>query len=91
MRMAQTGNWDGAAKIWLEETRNGSGKLAGRACYNMAIISEINGDLDGAMGWAQNAYEKYNTPLALNYVNILRCRKTDNSVLKEQNAVSQVP
>ncbi|HEX9514171.1 MAG TPA: DUF6340 family protein [Puia sp.] len=91
MRMAQTGNWDGAAKIWQQETTNASGKLAGRACYNMAIISEINGDVDGAIQWAQNAYEKYNNRLALSYVNILRNRKADNIVLKDQNAVSQAP
>jgi hypothetical protein len=90
-RMALTGNWDGAARIWQQETTSASGKLAGRACYNMAIISEINGDLDGALQWAQNAYEKYNNRLALSYVNILRYRKAENDVLKDQNAVSQTP
>lgn len=90
-RMALTGNWDGAGKVWQQETANPSGKLAGRACYNMAIISEINGDLDGAIQWAQNAYEKYNIRLALSYVNILRHRKADNTVLKEQSVVSQTP
>lgn len=90
-RMALTGNWDGAAKIWQQETTSASGKVAGRACYNMAIISEINGDVDGAIQWAQNAYEKYNIRLALSYVNILRHRKAENDVLKDQNAVSQTP
>jgi hypothetical protein len=90
-RMALTGNWDGAGKIWQEETTNASPKLAGRACYNMAIISEINGDVDGAIQWAQNAFEKYNNRLALSYVNILRNRKADNAVLKDQSVVSQTP
>jgi len=87
-RMAQTGNWDGAAKIWQQETTLSNGKLAGRACYNMAIISEIHGDVDIAIQWAQKAYENYNTPLALNYVNILRNRKVDNAALMNQNADS---
>lgn len=90
-RMALTGNWDGAGKIWQEETTSASPKLAGRACYNMAIISEINGDVDGAIQWAQNAFEKYNNRLALSYVNILRNRKADNAVLKDQSVVSQTP
>lgn len=89
--MAQTGNWDGAAKIWQQETTNADGKLAGRASYNMAIISEINGDLDGAIQWAQKAYENYNNRLALSYVNVLRNRKADNALLKAQNELSATP
>ncbi len=88
MRMAQTGNWDGAAKIWQEQTANADGKLAGRACYNMAIISEINGDLDGAIQWTQKAYENYRNRLALDYVGILRNRKANNEILKSQQALS---
>jgi Family of unknown function (DUF6340) len=87
-RKAQSGNWDGAAQIWLEETKSTDGKLAGRACYNMAIIAEINGDLDGAIQWAQKSYEDYKIRLGLNYVNILRYRKQQNDLLKSQSVAS---
>jgi hypothetical protein len=87
-RKAQSGNWDGAAQIWQEETKNKDGKLAGRACYNMAIISEINGELDGAIQWAQRSYEDYRNHLALEYLNILRNRKQQNEVLKSQTVAS---
>ena len=87
-RMAQSGNWDGAAAIWLEETKSQDGTLAGRGCYNMAIISEINGDLDGAIQWAQKSYETYNIRIALNYVNILRYRKQQSDLLKSQSVAS---
>jgi Family of unknown function (DUF6340) len=83
-RKAQTGNWKEAGELWQKETTNTDGKLAGRACYNMAIISEINGDLDMAIQWAQKAYENYNNHLALNYVNLLKDRKTNNLILKDQ-------
>jgi len=83
-RKAQTGNWDGAAELWKKETTSSSSKIAGRACYNMAIICEINGQLDQAIEWAQKAYENYNNKLALRYVNILKNRKENNSVLKYQ-------
>ncbi|HEY8968948.1 MAG TPA: DUF6340 family protein, partial [Puia sp.] len=83
--------WDGAAKLWQQETTNTSRKVAGRACYNMAIISEINGDLPGAMSWAQKAYEMYNNRLALSYVNVLRNRQANDAVLKEQTDVSANP
>jgi Family of unknown function (DUF6340) len=87
-RKAQSGNWDGAAAIWQEETGNPNGNLAGRACYNMAIIDEINGDLDGAIQWAQKSYENYNNKLALHYLNILRYRKQQNELLKSQTVAS---
>ncbi len=87
-RKAQAGNWDGAAQIWLEETKSSDGKLAGRGCYNMAIIAEINGDLDGAIQWAQKSYETYNIRIALHYVNILRYRKQQNDLLKSQTVAS---
>lgn len=74
-RRAQTGNWDGAAEIWREETENPDPKLAGRAHYNMAIINEINGDIDAAMEWARTAYEDFNEKRALRYLNILKNRK----------------
>jgi Family of unknown function (DUF6340) len=87
-RRAQSGNWDGAAQIWQQETKNTVGKLAGRACYNMAIISEINGDLDGAIQWAQKSYEDYKIRLGLDYLNILRYRKSQNEILKSQSVAS---
>ena len=83
-RMARTGNWKGAEEMWLKETNNASGKIAGRASYNMAIISEINGDLDKAIEWAQKSYEHYNNRLALSYVNILKNRKFNDNILKDQ-------
>lgn len=77
-RKARTGNWDGAGELWLQDTKSSNRKLAGKACYNMAILGEINGDLDVAISWAQKAYENYNNKLALKYVNILKNRKKIN-------------
>jgi hypothetical protein len=57
----------------------------------MAIISEINGDLAGAIQWAQKAYENYGNRLALSYVNVLKNRQTDNAILRSQNEVSSAP
>jgi hypothetical protein len=83
-RKAQTGKWDQAGQLWEKETANPTGKIAGRACYNMAIISEINGDLDLAIKWAQKAYEDYGNRLALRYIDILEYRKTSNRILQGQ-------
>jgi len=83
-RKAQTGKWDEAGKLWEEETSNPDMKVAGRACYNMAIINEINGNLEGALNWAQKAYEDYNTKRALDYIRLLENRRSNNEILKIQ-------
>ena len=83
-RKAQTGKWDEAGKLWEAETSNPDMKVAGRACYNMAIINEINGDLESAVDWAQKAYEDYNTKQALDYIRILENRISKNELLRIQ-------
>ena len=81
-----TGKYRPIEILWQKETNNPSSKVAGRACYNMAIINEINGDIDKAIQWAQKSYENYNNKLALHYVNILKDRRVSNDILKEQQA-----
>lgn len=83
-RKAQTGNWDGAAELWLKETENAKAKVAGRAAYNMAIINEINGHLDMAIEWAKKAYENYDDKLGLRYVKILENRKFKAQAVERQ-------
>ncbi len=90
-RMAQAGDWAAAANIWRQATNSPSVKVAGRACYNMAIIGEINGDLNGALQWAKKAYEVYKTPYALEYVNILQKRQSNDAVLRSQTDLTNVP
>jgi hypothetical protein len=83
-RKARMGKWDEAGQLWEKETANSKMKIAGRACYNMAIINEINGNLVEALKWAQKSYEDYNDKLGIRYVRILENRKYENEVLKEQ-------
>ncbi|MEX0684626.1 MAG: DUF6340 family protein [Balneolales bacterium] len=83
-RRAQTGNWDGAAELWLNETENSSSKVAGRAHYNMAIINEINGDIDEAIEWARIAYEDYDDKRALRYLRILKRREESIDMLNQR-------
>lgn len=83
-RRAQLGKWDEAAELWEKETDNPKMKIAGRAHYNMAIISEINGNLDEAVSWAQKAYSDYRNKFGLRYVRILENRKYNQEVLSYQ-------
>ncbi|WMX17536.1 DUF6340 family protein [Aureispira sp. CCB-E] len=83
-RRAQTGNWDGAAELWLQESKSDKRIPAGRGAYNMAISNEINGNLEEAIRWAQKAYEDYNIREALDYVKILRNRQAKRRLLEVQ-------
>ncbi|MBI4945041.1 MAG: hypothetical protein HY840_01420 [Bacteroidetes bacterium] len=83
-RMARTGNWDRAAELWKKETTNKNYKIQGRACYNMAIINEINGDLETAISWAQKSYETSGKHMALDYLKILKNRRYRDNRLKSQ-------
>ncbi len=83
-RRAQTGDWDGAAKLWEQELNNVKSKVAGRAYYNMAIINEINGNLEKAMDCASKSYSDYNNKEALYYVNLLKRRMAENRELDRQ-------
>jgi hypothetical protein len=83
-RKAQVGKWDEAGLLWEKETLNPKSKIYGRACYNMAIISEINGDLESALKWAQKSYEDTNNKLALRYVRIIKNRLYKTDILKIQ-------
>ncbi len=83
-RRAQTGNWDGAADLWLMEIDHQKPKIAGRAHYNMAIINEINGNLDEAIEWARIAYEDYGDKRALRYLRTLQDRQSRMERLRRQ-------
>src|SRR5680860_89925 len=83
-RRAQTSDWEGAADLWEKELDNKKEKIVGRACYNMAIINEINGDLETALEWASKSYSDYRNKDGLRYVNILRSRMAEERLLNQQ-------
>lgn len=85
-RRAQAGDWDGAAELWEKELNNSDSKIAGRAYYNMAIINEINGNLDKAMEYATKSYTDYENRDALRYINILKYRQQQVRELDRQLA-----
>ncbi len=83
-RKAQLNQWNEAGEYWQKDTDNSKMKIAGRACYNMAILCEINGDLDKAITWAQKAYADYGNKMGLSYSRILEDRKRADELLKVQ-------
>ncbi len=50
----------------------------------MAIINEINGNLDAAVNWASKSYSDYGDKLALRYLNVLKNRQHKQQQLESQ-------
>lgn len=82
--MARASNWQGASEIWKKLTLNSDPKVAARACYNMAIACEIDGNLEIAITWVNKAIKEYNFKPAANYLNILNNRIAQQNKLKQQ-------
>lgn len=76
--------WEDAANIWKLYVNDPDIKIAGRACYNMALASEIFGNFDLALEWAQKAYADYHLKDAREYINILEGRIRDTERLNKQ-------
>ena len=82
--MVQANDWKGASDLWLKHTSDSDSKMAGYACYNMALACEIDGDLETAIDWAKKAYVDHKNSKALNYMNILQRRLDEQVRLDEQ-------
>lgn len=77
-------NWEQAVNIWTNITKTSDNKNVGRAYYNLAVASEVDGDLETAYTNAKKSFEVYGNKNARTYMNILNVRIQDQDKLKEQ-------
>jgi len=77
-------NWDAAIVIWKKLAESNDSEIAGKACYNLALASEMKGNIDLAIVWAEKAMKNYHIRKARNYVAILHARKSNEEILREQ-------
>ena len=80
---ADTKMWEDAANIWKMYVNDPDIKIAGRACYNMALASEIFGKYEVALEWVQKAYADYHLKDARQYINILKNRIRESERLNQ--------
>ena len=81
---AGAGDWAGAETLWQQAARNLHPKIAGRAFYNLAVASEVRGDLPGAIDWARKAAFTCNNSQARQYLRVLNDRVQAQAVVQEQ-------
>lgn len=85
-RFLKSRDYQQAATIWkkIEATAGDNQKAAGRAAYNMAIIAELNGNLDLALDWAKKAWNSYGNKKARNYIQVIEMRQNDARKVESQ-------
>lgn len=82
---AQKKQWVKAAQIWRPEAEKEKGITSAIAAYNMAIASELNGQLDLALVWLKKALKlKPTNPYFLNYKKQLRLRISRQKIIDKQ-------
>lgn len=77
--LAQSGYWERASNIWyaLVEDDAVSNAVAKKACFNMILASEVAGDLDLAIVWAERCEEEFDLKRATAYKELLKKRKEE--------------
>jgi len=48
-------DWLSAGEIWNKQTKNKNEKIAAKACFNMALVCEMEGKYQLAMDWLEHS------------------------------------
>lgn len=83
-RMMEVNDWEAAVAAFKLAIEQGHPKTRGRAAHNLAIVYEINGDIDLALLTAREAWGKYGNKAAREYAEILQQRQAEMNLLKMQ-------
>jgi tetratricopeptide (TPR) repeat protein len=81
---AKRKDWEKAAALWKPLCESANPKVAGKACMNMAVYCELQGNLALAMEYAQQAKNKHGFGPAGAYVYSLQQRKANRQLLEKQ-------
>jgi hypothetical protein len=73
---AAQNNWVNAAGEWKKAIEHKSSSTRGMAMFNLALASEMNGNIDVAIHWARKSYDELNLPDVKNYVTRLDKRRS---------------
>jgi len=82
--MVRNDQWDEAAGLWEQVLNDPDPKIAGRAAYNLAVFREIEGDMDGAIEYADKATALFPNGTTRSYRGVLQDRVYALQKLDEQ-------
>ncbi|MCK4852932.1 MAG: hypothetical protein KAT31_01690 [Bacteroidales bacterium] len=77
-------DWKGASDIWKKLAYQENEKTATRACFNMALVCEMEDLLIPALDWAIKSYLIKQDPVTREYIDLLIDRHEKQKVIKNQ-------
>lgn len=80
---AQANQWKNAASKWKNLTNHSDKNIAKRACLNMAVACEVEGNLEAALEWAKKG-ASLGSGKCKNYIYVLNNRIEDEKRLQIQ-------
>lgn len=82
---AQNNDWEGAIQFWKNEVETSNDfKIKGKAAFNMAVASEVKGELDMALMWAKKSGYDFKNKKGINYIRQIQQRIDEIKMLNEQ-------
>jgi hypothetical protein len=85
-RMMEVNDWYAAKEALFQAVENGHRKTKGKAAHNLAVVCEIEGNLEDAKGWAQEAWGKYKNKKSKDYLYDLNRRINEMARVDKQMA-----
>lgn len=83
-RMMEVNDWFAAKEALFQAVENGHRKTKGKAAHNLAVVCEIEGNLEDAKGWAQEAWGKYKNKKSKDYLYDLNRRINEMARVNKQ-------
>lgn len=84
---ATQGNWDKAASIWDKSLEGNDPRNLSKACFNLALASEMNGLLTEALEWAKESHRLFPDTINQVYISILKERlEQQEKILKQMES-----
>ena len=77
-------DWENAVLLWQKDIAGIKTKPKSRACHNMAVWQEYEGEINSALIWAEKANETYSTKHSRAYLQILEARQQAEAVIQQQ-------
>jgi hypothetical protein len=83
-RMMEVNDWEAAKDALLQAVDTGHRKTKGKAAHNLAVVYEIEGNLEEAKFWAQAAWGKYRNKKSKDYLYDLNRRINEVARVNQQ-------
>jgi hypothetical protein len=83
-KKAASQDWKGASEIWKKLAYQENEKTAAKACFNMALVCEMEDLFIPSLDWAVKSYIIRQEKVTKEYIDLLKVRYAKQKVLKTQ-------